>query len=233
MLASMATIRSSPASRSRSPVRRRAGADARDARPRAARCVSRDPCASRSPDSCTQRPSFSRRSRHARETDTRGRRTADDHDRRGPASATPRDTGLGAHSSLAMAIMAKVAVAILDHGRPCCYRRPPSRTQETIQEDETMTKTRIFLTGLAALFVAELLATLVHGFVLAADYEPYYGTLLRGGKDPAWQFAFLPFAHLAWVGGLVWVYLRVTFAGSGVAAGVKVGRVCCARGEGA
>jgi hypothetical protein len=86
-----------------------------------------------------------------------------------------------------------------------------------------MTKTRVFLTGLAALFVAELLASLVHGYLLAADYAPYYGTLLRGGNDSAWQFAFLPLAHLAWVGGLVWVYLRVTFSGSRVVQGLKLG----------
>jgi len=86
-----------------------------------------------------------------------------------------------------------------------------------------MTKTRIFLTGLAALFVAELLASVVHGYLLAADYAPYYGTLLRGGADPAWQFAFLPLAHLAWVSGLIWVYLRVTLTGSRVVQGLKLG----------
>ena len=86
-----------------------------------------------------------------------------------------------------------------------------------------MTKTRIFLTGLAALLVAEVLAGTVHGYVLAADYAPYYGTLLRGGQDPAWQFAFLPVAHAAWVGGLVWIYLNVSFAGSRVVQGLKLG----------
>jgi hypothetical protein len=82
---------------------------------------------------------------------------------------------------------------------------------------------RVFLTVLAALFVAELLASIVHGYVLAADYAPYYGTLLRGGADPAWQFALLPVAHLAWVAGLVWVYLRATFTGSRVVQGLKLG----------
>jgi len=86
-----------------------------------------------------------------------------------------------------------------------------------------MTKMRIFLTGLAALFVAELLASVVHGYLLAADYAPYYGTLLRGGADPAWQFALLPLAHLAWVSGLIWVYLRVTLTGSRVIQGLKLG----------
>ena len=86
-----------------------------------------------------------------------------------------------------------------------------------------MTKTRIFLTGLAALLVAEVLAGTVHGYVLAGDYAPYYGTLLRGGQDPAWQFTFLPVAHAAWVGGLVWIYLNVSFAGSRVVQGLKLG----------
>jgi hypothetical protein len=86
-----------------------------------------------------------------------------------------------------------------------------------------MTKTRIFLTGLAALVVAEVLASIIHGYVLAADYAPYYGTLLRGGDSPAWQFAFLPVAHAAWVGGLVWIFLRVSFAGSRAVQGLKLG----------
>lgn len=86
-----------------------------------------------------------------------------------------------------------------------------------------MTKRRIFLTGFAALVVAEVLASVIHGFVLAADYEPYYGTLLRGADSPGWQFTFLPIAHAAWVGGLVWIYLRVSFAGSRVVQGLKLG----------
>jgi len=86
-----------------------------------------------------------------------------------------------------------------------------------------MTKTRILLTGFAALVVSEVLASVIHGYVLAADYAPYYGTLLRGGDSPAWQFAFLPLAHAAWVGALVWIYLHVAFAGSRVVQGLKLG----------
>jgi hypothetical protein len=86
-----------------------------------------------------------------------------------------------------------------------------------------MTNTRIFLAGLAALLVDIVLATLIHGFLLAADYEPYYGTLLRGGDSPGWQFIFLPLAHAAWVGGLAFIWLRVTFAGSRVVRGLKLG----------
>ena len=54
---------------------------------------------------------------------------------------------------------------------------------------------------------------LVHGFILAADYEPFDGTLLRAGAD-AWQFIFLPFAHLSFIIGLVWVYVRTPIGGS-------------------
>jgi len=86
-----------------------------------------------------------------------------------------------------------------------------------------MTKTRIFLTGLAALLVAELLATLIHGVLLGPDYTPYYGTLLRGGESPAWQFAFLPVAHLSFVGALVWIYVRVPLDGSLLVRGLKLG----------
>ena len=86
-----------------------------------------------------------------------------------------------------------------------------------------MTKTRIFLTALAALIIAELLAALIHGFVLGPDYAPYYGTLLRGGDTPAWQFALLPVAHLSFVGALLWIYLRLPLEGSLVVRGLKLG----------
>ena len=94
-----------------------------------------------------------------------------------------------------------------------------------------MSKTRIFLTGLAALFVAELLAIAIHGYVLAADYAPYYGTLLRGGDSPAWQTSFLTVAHAAFVSGLIWIYLRVRLAGSPVVRGLKLGLLGWVVGE--
>ena len=88
-----------------------------------------------------------------------------------------------------------------------------------------MSKTRVFLAGFAALVVAEVLAGAIHGFVLAADYAPYYGTLLRGGggDSPAWQSSLLPVAHAAWVGALVWIYVRVGFTGPRVVQGLKLG----------
>ena len=46
---------------------------------------------------------------------------------------------------------------------------------------------------------------------------------MRGGDSPAWQFSFLPLAHAAWVGGLVWIFLHVPFGGSRVVQGLKLG----------
>src|SRR5580765_1376562 len=122
-----------------------------------------------------------------------------------------------------MAFMATAGVAILDRCAARCYRfaRHLDRTTNN-RRTKVMSKTRIFLTGLAALFVAELLAIAIHGYVLAADYAPYYGTLLRGGADPAWQMSLLPVAHAAFIGGLVWIYLRVPLAGSPIVRGLKL-----------
>ena len=66
------------------------------------------------------------------------------------------------------------------------------------------------------------MAVLIHGFVLAADYEPFDGTLLRSGAD-AWQFIFLPVAHLAFICGLVWVYTHAQLTGSRARQGLTLG----------
>jgi hypothetical protein len=42
-----------------------------------------------------------------------------------------------------------------------------------------MTYKRAALTTAVALLVSEMLAVAVHGFILANDYPPFYGTLLR------------------------------------------------------
>lgn len=76
-----------------------------------------------------------------------------------------------------------------------------------------MTRARIVWTTLAAFVVSQIMAVLIHGFVLAADYEPFDGTLLRAGAE-AWQFIFLPVAHLAFICGLVWVYRHAQLPGS-------------------
>jgi len=91
-----------------------------------------------------------------------------------------------------------------------------------------MSYKRFAAATLAALFVSELLATVLHGFLLANDYAPFYGSLLRGGAGddgPSWQMLFLPVAHLSFAGALVWVYTRVGLTGSLLAQGLKLGFV--------
>jgi len=85
-----------------------------------------------------------------------------------------------------------------------------------------MTRTRIALSIFAAFLVSQVLAVIVHGFILAADYGPFDGTLLRSGAD-AWQFIFLPVAHLAFICGLMWIYTHTRFAGSLAGQGLRLG----------
>ena len=88
-----------------------------------------------------------------------------------------------------------------------------------------MTTGRFALTTFAAFLVSQVLAAIVHGFILAADYGPYYGSLLRGIDGPAWQMLLLPVAHLAFIVGLVWVFARARLEGTPVLQGVKLGLV--------
>jgi hypothetical protein len=69
----------------------------------------------------------------------------------------------------------------------------------------------VVLAGVAVFVLANVGAVLVHGFLLAADYQPYEGTLLRRGDEPAWQFVFLPVVHLSFTVGLIWLF-RVALA---------------------
>jgi hypothetical protein len=75
--------------------------------------------------------------------------------------------------------------------------------------------------------VSQILAAMVHGYILAADYEPFEGTLLRavGENQPPWQMLFLPVVHLAFVTSLVWVYGRLRLEGSLLARGLTLGLV--------
>jgi ABC-type sugar transport system permease subunit len=93
-----------------------------------------------------------------------------------------------------------------------------------------MTTKRILLSTLAAFVVSQVLAVLVHGFILAADYEPYDGTLLRSGAD-AWQFIFLPFAHLSFICGMMWVYTHTPPTGSTIRQGVFLGFLAWLMGQ--
>ena len=88
-----------------------------------------------------------------------------------------------------------------------------------------MTRARVIGTTVAAFLVANVFATLIHGFVLSADYERFEGTLLRasGTGTPPWQMLFLPVVHLIVIASLVWLYGRLRFEGSTVARGLKLG----------
>ena len=88
-----------------------------------------------------------------------------------------------------------------------------------------MTRARVIGTTVAAFLVANAFATLIHGFILSADYERFEGTLLRasGTGTPPWQMLFLPVVHLIVIASLVWLYGRLRFEGSTVARGLKLG----------
>jgi hypothetical protein len=90
-----------------------------------------------------------------------------------------------------------------------------------------MSRARIVSTTLVAFLVWQVMAGLVHGFILAGDYQPYEGTLLRGGQDgpPPWQMLFLPVAHLVSISALVWVYARLRLDGSPATRGLALGVV--------
>jgi len=87
-----------------------------------------------------------------------------------------------------------------------------------------MTTKRFAATVAVAFIVSQILAVAVHGFILAADYAPFYGNLLRPmSKEGEWRMLLLPLAHLCFVSALVWVYGRVALAGSTVVRGMKLG----------
>jgi hypothetical protein len=88
-----------------------------------------------------------------------------------------------------------------------------------------VTTRRMAAAILVAFVVSEILAVLVHGFVLAADYGPYYGSLLRSQSGPAPQMLLLPVAHFSFIAALVWVFSRVDFAGGTLSRGLKLGIV--------
>ena len=75
----------------------------------------------------------------------------------------------------------------------------------------------------AAFVVDQILQGLLHGFVLANDYAPYYGTLLRGQDGAGWRMLFLPVAHLSFTIAFVWVYSRMNLQGGVLAQGIKLG----------
>jgi len=96
-----------------------------------------------------------------------------------------------------------------------------------------MSRGRIVSTTLVAFLVWQVAEILVHGFILAGDYQRYEGTLLRPVQDgqPPWQMLFLPVANLAFSSALVWVYARLRLDGSPVTRGLALGVVAWMIGQ--
>lgn len=95
-----------------------------------------------------------------------------------------------------------------------------------------MSGARFAATCAVAFVVSQILEIAVHGFVLAGDYAPFYGTLLRrmqGGG--AWQSLLLPVAHLSYVIALVWVYDQIMNDGPRARQGLRIGLVGFAIGQ--
>jgi hypothetical protein len=89
-----------------------------------------------------------------------------------------------------------------------------------------MSYARTAATVFVAFLLSNVLAVVIHGFILAADYEPYRGTLLRSFESgPGWQSLLLPVAHLCFVSAMVWIYGRLSLGGSQTARGLKLGLV--------
>ncbi len=89
-----------------------------------------------------------------------------------------------------------------------------------------LTTGRLVAASAAAFVVSQILAIVVHGFILAPDYQPYYGTLLRPmDGEPKWQMLLLPVSHLSFILALVWVYARIARSGRWLAQGLTLGVV--------
>lgn len=89
-----------------------------------------------------------------------------------------------------------------------------------------MNTKRFIWTVVAVFFVAQIFAIVIHGFILGADYRPFYGTLLRpmdaaGGAQ--WMVAFLPLAHLATAIAFVALFARWVRPGPEIPQGVQFG----------
>ena len=60
-----------------------------------------------------------------------------------------------------------------------------------------MSYARAAATVFAAFLLANVFAVAIHGVILAADYEPYRGTLLRDfANGPGWQSLQIGRAHV-------------------------------------
>ena len=85
------------------------------------------------------------------------------------------------------------------------------------------TKRRI--AAVVAVFLAsQVFAILIHGFILAADYAPFYGRLLRPmSQDAGWPIFLLPASHLAMSIAFVTLFAWTLKPGPSIAQGVRFG----------
>ena len=89
-----------------------------------------------------------------------------------------------------------------------------------------MTTARAAATVFVAFLLSNVFAVVIHGFILAAEYEPFRGTLLRDFQGgPGWQALLLPVAHLCFISGIVWIYSRLSLEGSQLVRGLKLGLI--------
>jgi hypothetical protein len=89
-----------------------------------------------------------------------------------------------------------------------------------------MTGKRFAATVAAAFLVAQIFAIAIHGVILASDYAPFYGVLLRPmSTEASAAMLLLPLSHLSSIIGLVWVYGRLALDGSTLARGITIGGI--------
>lgn len=89
-----------------------------------------------------------------------------------------------------------------------------------------MSTRRFIGTVVAVFFVSQVFAIVIHGFILGADYRPFYGTLLRpmdAADAPKWMAAFLPLAHLAMAIAFVALFSRWVRPGPEIPQGLRFG----------
>ena len=95
-----------------------------------------------------------------------------------------------------------------------------------------MTTARAVAATFAAFVLSQITAVAIHGFILARDYAPFYGTLLRDFQGgPGWRALLLPVAHLCVISTLVWIYRRLPLEGSQALRGVKLGLIAWLVGQ--
>jgi hypothetical protein len=95
-----------------------------------------------------------------------------------------------------------------------------------------MTTRRFAAVCAAAFLVAQILAIAIHGFILSADYAPFYGNLLRPMPESfEWRMLLLPLSHLSFIIAFVWIVNRVAPERPSMADGLKFGAIAWMIGQ--